>query len=340
MSSINLTLPLKMQTKNFSPRDILTRVPLTEPPYRDRACAFAMNSADALERLHRLPCFQGDLVAEPLKGGITNHNFLVKDRRGRYVARLGGDIWVHGVLRPMELAASRAAYQAGISPEVIYSEPGVVVFAYIEGQTLTPELLRAGKYLEDVAELVRRCHTQIPLYLRGPALMFWVFHVIRGYAAELTGQKSAWVPELPGLLEQSAVLEREVGPVEIVFGHNDLLAANIMDDGKRLWLIDWDYAGFNSPLFDLGGLASNNGLSAEQEMTVLERYLGRAPGRAFLRSYLAMKCASLMREAMWSMVSEIHSGIAFDFASYTRENLDRYRRAYAALREGPSEGPP
>ena len=55
-----------------------------------------------------------------------------------------------------------------------------------------------------------------------------------------------------------------MGPVDIVFGHNDLLPANFIDDGERLWLIDFDYAGFNSPLFDLGGLASNNGLDEAQ----------------------------------------------------------------------------
>ena len=67
-------------------------------------------------------------------------------------------------------------------------------------------------------------------------------------------------------------LEQIVGQVEIVFGHNDLLAANLIDDGSRLWLVDWEYCGFNSPLFDLGGLASNNELSPALEEHLLELY--------------------------------------------------------------------
>ena len=133
---------------------------------------------------------------------------------------------------------------------------------------------------------------------------------------------------LDDLLGRAAHLESAVGPVEIVFGHNDLLAANFIDDGDRIWLIDWEYAGFNSPLFDLGGLASNNELDAAQERWMMERYFGASPGEALLASYAAMKCASLLREAMWSMVSELHSGIDFDYAAYTGENLERFERAW------------
>ena len=124
-------------------------------------------------------------------------------------------------------------------------------------------------------------------------------------------------------------LEGEAGPFDMVFGHNDLLCGNILDDGKRLWLIDFDYAGFNSPLFDLGGLASNNGLSAEQEDWMLESYFQAAVTDDLRHRYRAMKCASLLRETMWSMVSELTSDIEFDYAAYTAENLARFRATLA-----------
>ena len=80
-------------------------------------------------------------------------------------------------------------------------------------------------------------------------MVFWVFHVVRDYAHTLRGVESRIQPELPRLLEIAEKLEIAVGRVSLVFGHNDLLAANFIDDGERIWLIDWDYAGFNSPLF-------------------------------------------------------------------------------------------
>ena len=103
----------------------------------------------------------------------------------------------------------------------------------------------------------------------------------------------------------------------------------------RLWLVDWEYGGFNSPLFDLGGLASNADLPAEAEQEMLVRYFGEAPDAAFLKRYAAMKCGSLLRETMWSMVSEITSEIDFDYAAYTAENLSRYDAALAAWKDMP-----
>jgi hypothetical protein len=78
--------------------------------------------------------------------------------------------------------------------------------------------------------------------------------------------------DLPRYLAAAEWLEAAVGLVEIAFGYNDLLAVNLIDDGARLWLVDWEYAGFNSPLFDLGGLASNNELPPDLEGRLLELY--------------------------------------------------------------------
>ena len=78
-----------------------------------------------------------------------------------------------------------------------------------------------------------------------------------------------------------------------------MLPANFLDDGKRLWLIDFEYAGFNTAMFDLAGAASNAGMTAEESEELLAAYFGQKPDAALLRSHAAMQCASLLREAMW-----------------------------------------
>ena len=187
--------------------------------------------------------------------------------------------------------------------------------------------------LARILPVIRRCHRDVLRCLRGPALMFWVFHVIRDYAATLSEGDSPHSARLGALLDIAARLEAAIGPVDIVFGHNDLLAANFIDGGDRIWLIDWDYAGFNAPLFDLAGLASNNLLDESQERWLLESYFDHPADEALWRRYMAMKCASLLREAMWSMVSELHSRLDFDYAAYTRDNLRRFEAALATFRE-------
>jgi len=286
-----------------------------------------------LNRIAALPIWQGEIATTPLGGGRTNLNFIVADATGKYVVRLGEDIPAHHVMRFNELAASRAAHKAGLSPEVVFADDGITVIQHIESKTLGEADVAQPEYLGRIVQLMHRCHHGVPQHLRGPALVFWVFHVIRDYAATLEAHGSPYLKKVQDYLEVAQALETEVGPIELVFGHNDLMAANILDDGQRLWLIDWDYAGFNSPLFDLGGLASNNSLNEAQELEMLGQYYGSPPDGALLRRYHAMKCASLMREVMWSMVSEVISELDIDYAAYTAENIGRFERALAAFQQ-------
>jgi thiamine kinase-like enzyme len=266
-----------------------------------------------------------------LGGGITNVNFLAEDDARRAVVRVGDDIPVHGILRFNELAASRAAHAAGISPAVLAHAPGLLVIDYVSGVTMRAEDLREEGRLAAALDLVVRTHRDLPRHLRGASLTFWVFQVLRDYAATLREGQSAHLHRLPDLAREAEELEAAVGRIEMVFGHNDLLPANFLDDGQRMWLVDWDYAGWGSPLFDLGGLAANNDLSPEQEERMLIRYFG-ALDRDLVRRYRAMKAAAALREAMWSMVSEIHSTLDFDYAAYTAANLVTYGQALDAFR--------
>ena len=267
---------------------------------------------DVNEFIRALPCWKGSVEIAIHPGGITNQNFLVQDQNMKYFARVGEDIPVHGVMRCNEVAASRAACAVGLAPEVIYSAPGVLVMNFIHGRTLSSKDVKREETLREILSLIGRCHRDMPAHIRGSANLFWVFQVLRNYAATLRDDDNRLAAQLPRLMEIADRLEDAVGTIQLVFGHNDLLAANFIDDEERLWLIDWDYAGFNSPLFDLANLASNNGLTAKQEDWMLEIYFDRRPDDGLRRAYNAMKCASLLREGFWSLVSETHSTIDFD----------------------------
>ncbi len=284
---------------------------------------------DAKSRVAALSCWHGRVEPIALDGGITNVNFTVEDGVDKFVVRVGDDIPQHQVMRFNERAASLAAHKAGLSPEIVHTEPGILVMRFIEGRTLGAEDIAQPEMLKRIIPLLKTCHHTIPKFLTGPALIFWVFHVLRDYGHTLRAGNSAHGDKLERLADIASDLEARVGAIDMVYGHNDLLAANFIDDGTRLWLIDWDYAGFNSPLFDLANLASNNEFSRELESSMLGQYFDALPDADIWRRYGAMKCASLLRETMWSMVSEIHSDLDFDFATYTKENLERFERTYS-----------
>lgn len=204
-----------------------------------------------------------------------------------------------------------------------------MVLEYIDSTPLAEADLSDAATLGRVIDLIKRAHVRIPEYLRGPALSFSVFHILRDYAATLREQGSAHQARLGGLSQHAAALERAVGAVDLVLGHNDLLPENVLRAGQKYWLIDWEYGGFNSPLFDLGGLASNCDLVREAEAMMLQCYFETVPDAGLWRRYEVMKCASLLRETLWSMASKITSNIDFDYSAYTAVTLDRFENSFA-----------
>jgi thiamine kinase-like enzyme len=291
----------------------------------------AGETTDPEAAIRALPLWRGALSIEPLLGGITNKNYLVTDAERRAVVRFGGDIPEHGVLRFNEHAASRAAAAADVSPRVLFAGPALLVLDYIRGRTYCAEDVRANR--ARCVALAKRAHRDIPNHIRGPTLAFNAFHIIRDYGHTLADDRHRSLPDLPRLLAIAQELEQKLGPIDLVFGHNDLLAANFIDDGERLWLVDWDYAGWNTPLFDLGGLASNNGFDAAERDAMLQDYFGLVPDDDLRLRLQAVLCASLLREALWSMVSETRSTIDFDYKAYTQENLARFDAALETLQE-------
>jgi thiamine kinase-like enzyme len=290
------------------------------------------------DRIRALPLWRGSIEIAPLKGGLSNESWLVTDGSGRHVVRFGKDYPFHHVLREREAMTARAAHTAGFAPEVRYSEPGVLVTAFLGAKTYAAQDVRTN--VERIARLMRAFHETMPRHVSGAGFMFWPFHVIRDYARTLAASNSRMAAELPGYLALAEELEKAQAPLPIVFGHNDLLPANFLDDGERLWLIDFEYAGFSTAMFDLAGAASNAGMSAEQSEALLSTYFESAPSPAIRRAHQAMQCASLLREAMWSMVSELYLKTpGVDYVAYTAENLARLETALETYRSTYGRGP-
>jgi thiamine kinase-like enzyme len=287
-----------------------------------------------LERVARLGIWRGNVAPEPLSGGLSNQNFKVIDRGEAFVVRVTGpDQPVHGLLRAHEIAASRAAFAAGLAPELIHAEEGLTVLRWVEGEPLTEARLREPAMIDRIAPLLRHCHEQVGLHVRGAAPFFWVFHSLRCYLDDLStvGQSPR---DLGDLATISAELEQATGAIEIGFAHNDMIPGNFLDDGERLWLIDWEYAGYGSPLFDVAGVVIHGDLDRDGRERVYRRYYGKAPGPQAMRRYAATIAAAALREALWAHVQVAHSVLALDYAAHAKLFDDRFRAAYDRFRAG------
>jgi thiamine kinase-like enzyme len=285
-----------------------------------------MSPLDAdLVRLRALAFWPREISIEPLTGGITNRNYLVSAGSDRYVARIQEERPALGIDRLNEAACQRAAWAIGVAPEVLYHERGVLVSAHVSGRTLGVDDLQSPDMLARLGSLLRTLHEgRIPIPVEPRE--FSVFETIQSYLVSARCLKARLPDEINSFLEESEILARDVGPFTPVLCHNDLLAANILAQDDRLWLIDWEYAGIGHPLFDLASVCANNSLSESNEVELLMSYQGSASTRDLERLRF-LKRLSILREALWATIQAVEGGLAFDYGKYAEQNFRAFRRA-------------
>ena len=277
------------------------------------------------ERILSLPCWDSSVELEELSGGITNRNYKVMAATGNRMARVCEDHRILGIDRRNELVCQGAAAGLGIAPRVFYHEEGILVSDFIEGSTLGDSDVREAATLRRLAQVLRQLHESRD-GLSGEMLYFCPFQTIRTYAGNAR-ELGALLPEnIDSVLEDIAWLAREVSPFRPSLCHNDVLAANILDDGDHLWLVDWEYGGMGNPLFDLAGVCGNCGLEPRDEALLLSAYFGREDP-VVAREVRILKAVSLLRETLWAVIQTIASDIDFDYVTYAAELFEAYSRA-------------
>jgi thiamine kinase-like enzyme len=260
---------------------------------------------------------------EVLGGGITNHNLKVEVDGETFVLRVAGKgTNLLGIDRTVELAATAAAAALGIGPGVVgFVEPeGWLVTRFVEGAIPPPERMREPEMLERVAAALRAFHEgpEIP----GTFDSFRVVEVYRQTASERGGRVPddfGWAHEVAGRIEATRTSE---APVPC---HNDLLNANFLDDGERLCIVDWEYAGMGDRFFDLANFSINHELGQDERESLLVAYRGELRAED-AHAMTLMTFMSDFREAMWGVVQAAVSELDFDFEGYAAEHFARLRR--------------
>lgn len=265
-----------------------------------------------------------ELALMPLSGGITNRNYLVvaAGTDHRWVIRLAGnDTHLLGISREVEHAATVAAAGVGVGPEVTaFIRPeGYLVTRFIEGAPVSDEAVHRPETIARVAEALRRIHD-------GPAIpgLFVPFRIVEAYRALALARAVAIPPEyeLAQAVARRIELALLVSPIELRPCHNDLLNANFIDDGSRIRIVDWEYAGMGDPFFDLGNFSINHELTREDNAALLAAYDGHVRPARLARLTL-MRTVSDFREAMWAVLQQGISSLDVDFAAYAADHFDR-----------------
>lgn len=278
------------------------------------------------ELLDAIPATSGrPRSVEPLPGGLTNENVKVTTPDGSVVVRCwNSDASLLGIDRDGEHANSVAAAEAGVGAPVVDYRPdlGVLVVGFIGGTTWdnasfgeTGAPARAGRAMRQLHE--------------GPRFVsdFDMFARQARYL-ELVRRHGYWLPS--GYDDHEAALRRvqgALGRTATVPCNNDLLAANFIDDGDKVWLIDYEYSGNNDPAFELGNTATECDLAPEQVEEMVTAYAG-GPSPGLLARVRLQSAVSAYGWSLWGSIQAATSPLDFDFRAWC---LERYEKAAAAF---------
>ena len=253
---------------------------------------------------------------------MTNHNLRVTTRTGDYVVRLTqSDAGLLGIDRDAEHANTRSAAEAGVGAQVVDYRPdlGMLVITFLPGKALTNETIGAPGVIARAADAIRRLHAgsrftgDFDMFTRQAGYLA----LVREHGFSLPDGYDAFAPQWERVRRALAVR-----PAATVPCNNDLLAGNFIDDGQRVWLIDYEYSGNNDPAFELGNTATECDLSREQTDELVESWAAEDP--SFRARVDLQSLCSEYGWALWGFIQSATSPIDYDFHGW---GMERYEKA-------------
>jgi thiamine kinase-like enzyme len=291
--------------------------------------------SDEMQQVHevftQIPGFEGlerGTYAVDRLGGLTNLVFRIECGGERYVLRIPGKGTEEYIDREVEIHNARIAARAGVSAEVIHADPGsgVMLMHHVDGiVTMTPQAFaeRAGS-----AARAGRAFRQMHDWPESFQFRFELFSMIDDYLAILDERKAELPDGYTAVVESAQPVRGalDINPAALAPCHCDPLCENFLDDGERMWIVDWEYSGMNDPLWDLGDLSVEAGFTLEQDLEMMRAYCGREPDPAEFGRMMIYKAMCDLLWTLWGLIQHSDGNPAEDFWAYATGRLDRCKR--------------
>ena len=258
-------------------------------------------------------------------GGMTNIVHLVETKDINLVVRIPGKGTEDYINRTFEYNNAMAAWRAGISAEIVWADVdnGIMVSKAINGiETMTPNLFssRKGSSARAGAALAKLHNSGETFDFR-----FDLFNMIDDYL-KILSSKNAELPDGYHEIVQAAKpvkLALEANPIILAPCHCDPLCENFLDDGQKMWIVDWEYSGMNDPLWDLGDLSVEASMNQDQENEMLIAYFGKEPNEAQRGRVIIYKAMCDLLWTLWGLIQHADKNPAEDFWAYAIERFER-----------------
>ena len=283
--------------------------------------SFSLTDAELNGLLDQIPTLEGPRQIEELSGGLTNRNFKVTTARGSFVARCTDTSQnLLDIDRDQEHYNTRAAERAGVGAPVIDYRPelGILLLGFLEGKTLCNEDFQRPGVVAKAANSCRALHA-------GPRFRgeFDMFERQRGYLKTVQDNGFKLPTDYLRYADKFADIRAALRATDqtTVPCNNDLLAGNFVEDGDKVWLIDYEYSGNNDPCFELGNIWSECGLSLDQLDELVTTYDGRRLRHKIARARLQGIVAKY-GWTLWGCIQNAAGAIDYDFWGWAMERYD------------------
>nr|WP_323777835.1 phosphotransferase [Amylibacter sp.] len=285
------------------------------------------HAEDVLTALREANQFAGVTKADSITrlGGLTNLVHRVEIGDTSVIVRIPGDGTEDYIDRAVEAHNARAAARAGVSPEVIYARPetGLMISRTVPNiETMTPALFasRAGAPAR-AGRALAKLHNSGEVF----QFRFELFAMIDDYLKILSTKDVELPKGYHDVVAAAAPVKQVLADADLPLApcHCDPLCENFLDDGKIMWIVDWEYSGMNDPLWDLGDLSVEAGMTAAQDAALMHAYFGRAPTPSETGRMVIYKAMCDLLWTLWGLIQHADDNPAEDFWAYASERFER-----------------
>ena len=269
--------------------------------------------------LDQVPLVKNRTSVTELSGGLTNRNLAIESDGTKYVARISSNSSdLLNINREDEYKNTILAADVGIGATVHDYLPGqgLLLISYINGKTFGAQDI--ANNLPRVAKSVRTLHSAKPFVSD-----FNMFTLQKRYLDIVQSNNFIYPDKYLDYEGHIADLKKALSvlPSEIVPCNNDLLPGNFIDDGEKIWLIDYEYSGNNDACFELGNIWAEAFLEYDALVELIDSYYGTHRPEKIARAWLQ----SLMAKYGWTLWAAIQASISdidFDFRAWGGEKFD------------------
>ena len=277
--------------------------------------------------LDQVPLVKNRTSVTELSGGLTNRNLAIDADGTKYVARISSNSSdLLNINREDEYKNTIIAAEVGIGATVHDYLPGqgLLLISYIDGKTFGAQDI--ANNLPRVAKSVKTLHSAKPFVSD-----FNMFTLQKRYLDIVQSNRFIYPDKYLDYEGHIADLKKALSvlPSEIVPCNNDLLPGNFIDDGEKIWLIDYEYSGNNDACFELGNIWAEAFLEYDALVELIDSYYGAHRPEKIARAWLQ----SLMAKYGWTLWAAIQASISdidFDFRAWGDEKFDLAQSQFAS----------